>query len=141
VWSEKIVILCLLALVLYILFLSWSFVPVMNNRFLVGPVVFPPCGFKMTTGLPCISCYMTRSFALMVRGRILEAIRLQPMGALLFSLVALSVPALFLALIRRESVWPILETWPWKRFILFLVLGALASWGYTILMEVNGWNP
>ena len=140
-WLEKTLILCLLAGVLYVLVLAGSFTPVMNNRVLVGPFIMPPCGFKTSTGVPCIACYMTRSFALMARGRVLEAASLQPMGAVLFSLLVLSVPALLFALVRRKSMWPLVEAWPWKRILQALVLLTLASWAYTIVMELAGRNP
>ena len=44
---------------------------------------FAPCGFMLTTGLPCPTCGMTTSFALMMHGRPYAAIIAQPAGALL----------------------------------------------------------
>lgn len=140
-WLEKTLLLCFLAGVVYILVLAGSFTPVLDNRVLVGPFIMPPCGFKISTGVPCIACYMTRSFALMARGRILEAASLQPMGAVLFSLLALSVPALLFALFRKKSMWPLVESWPWMRILQALILLTLASWAYTIAMELAGRNP
>lgn len=44
---------------------------------------FAPCGFYKQTGLPCPTCGMTTSFALLVRGRVWEAFAVQPAGAVL----------------------------------------------------------
>jgi hypothetical protein len=43
----------------------------------------PPCGFIVTTGLPCPTCGMTSSFAYMMHGHPLRAFVAQPAGALL----------------------------------------------------------
>ena len=140
-WPEKILILVVLALVVALLALSNSFVPVLDHAALVGPVLIPPCGFRMSTGIACPTCFMTRSFALMARGRVIEAATLQPMGALLWSLLALSVPFLIIALFKTGSVWPLLERSPWKRIFLVLFLLTLASWGYTIARDLTGVSP
>jgi hypothetical protein len=40
-----------------------------------------PCGFLERTGLPCATCGMTTSFAQFVRGNVLAAAWVQPLGA------------------------------------------------------------
>ena len=40
----------------------------------------PPCGFYERTGYPCPTCGMTTSFALTVRGRLIQAFATQPAG-------------------------------------------------------------
>jgi len=136
-WPEKIVILVVLSAIVSLLLLSHSFVPILENRALRGPFYIPPCGFRLQTGVPCPTCYMTRSFALMARGRILEAVRMQPMGALLWAIAALSVPVLLVALVYPRPVTPALEQWPIRRIILVLFLLTLAAWGYTIARELT----
>jgi hypothetical protein len=42
-----------------------------------------PCGFLLTTGLPCPTCGMTTSFAYTVRGDLVDAFWAQPAGTLL----------------------------------------------------------
>ncbi|MBN2489271.1 MAG: DUF2752 domain-containing protein [Planctomycetes bacterium] len=140
-WPEKTVILCLLALTLYWLSLSFAFTPVHGNRAVIGPVVLPPCGFKVSTGLPCPTCYMTRSFTLVARGRILAALALQPMGAILWLVLALSVPVLLVALALPRPLGPLVERWPWKSILLVFFLLILASWGYTIARDLGASGP
>ena len=48
-----------------------------------------PCGFRESTGFPCPSCGMTRSWVWLVRGHLLEAFQYNAAGALL--LVGLAV--------------------------------------------------
>jgi hypothetical protein len=43
----------------------------------------PPCTFQVVTGLPCPSCGMTTSFALLVRGDVLNSLRANAIGTLL----------------------------------------------------------
>jgi hypothetical protein len=140
-WPEKLVILCLLALAIYLLSLSFAFVPIHGNRAVIGPVLLPPCGFKISTGVPCPTCYMTRSFALMARGRILTAFELQPAGAILWTLLALAVPVLLVALVVPRPVWPLVERWPWKSIFLAFFLLILAGWGYTIGRDLSAPGP
>ena len=42
----------------------------------------PPCTFKEMTGLPCPSCGMTSSFALLVRGDVMNSLRANAVGTL-----------------------------------------------------------
>jgi hypothetical protein len=51
----------------------------------------PPCNFKASTGLPCPACGMTTSFALLVRGDVVNSLRANAVGTLLavFSLLAI----------------------------------------------------
>ncbi|UCF43343.1 MAG: DUF2752 domain-containing protein [Planctomycetota bacterium] len=55
-----------------------------------------PCGFKQKYGLPCPGCGITTSAVTFAQGRILEAFYIQPAGALLCCLLALSAFLAFL---------------------------------------------
>jgi hypothetical protein len=44
----------------------------------------PPCGFYSIFHKPCPSCGMTTSFALMMHGNIIAAVKAQPAGVFLF---------------------------------------------------------
>ncbi len=52
----------------------------------------PPCTFLMYTGLPCPSCGMTTSFALLVRGDVRNSLRANPVGTLLAGFLLLIIP-------------------------------------------------
>jgi hypothetical protein len=52
----------------------------------------PPCTFKDRTGLPCPSCGMTTSFALLVRGDVGNSLRANAVGTALAVFCALLIP-------------------------------------------------
>jgi hypothetical protein len=53
----------------------------------------PPCSFKTATGgMPCPSCGMTTSFALLVRGDVYNSLRANCAGTLLATLCLLAIP-------------------------------------------------
>lgn len=56
----------------------------------------PPCTFKGLTNLPCPSCGMTTSFALLVRGDVMNSLRANAVGTLLAILWAGAIPWLLL---------------------------------------------
>ncbi len=93
----------------------------------------PRCGWPGAYGIPCPTCGMTTSFALLVRGRVISAFTDQPLGALL---ALTTITALLLgvrALITGRS-WRI-NIYRCKpgRIIFGGVLITLAAWGYKIL--------
>lgn len=47
-----------------------------------------PCGFYLSTGRPCFSCGMTTAFASMASLRPLDALAANPLGTVLFCIVA-----------------------------------------------------
>jgi hypothetical protein len=52
----------------------------------------PPCTFKETTGIPCPSCGMTSSFALLIRGDVWHSLRANFAGTLLGTFCLLLIP-------------------------------------------------
>jgi len=96
----------------------------------------PPCGFKVSTGLPCPTCGMTTAFCYMVRGRPIRALRAQPMGSLLSIATILTVPISLVVLITGRG-WRV----DWYRLrpdrLLWLLLALfLGAWGFELLLTV-----
>jgi Protein of unknown function (DUF2752) len=52
----------------------------------------PPCTFRILTGVPCPSCGMTTSFALLVRGDVANSMRANAVGTLLAAFGMVLVP-------------------------------------------------
>jgi Protein of unknown function (DUF2752) len=82
----------------------------------------PPCTFKVMTGLPCPSCGMTSSFALLVHGDLVNSLKANAVGTLLALLWAAAIPWLLLcSLTGRPWGWAFME-----QTILGLVIGFMA---------------
>lgn len=98
----------------------------------------PPCTFKFYTGLPCPSCGMTSSFALLVRGDLWHALQANAVGAgiALFGLVML--PWCMMSAWRARWLWfrriePI-----FIRLTILFVVAMFGRWGIVLLLA--WWN-
>lgn len=131
---ERLALVIVAALALGLLGYARALTPLPDLSGVAGLPVVAPCGFRFATGYPCLTCGMTRSFALLADGCLLDGIRVQPFGALLF-LITLLLPALSIALfVRNRPLEPLLRRIPWRRTIGGLALLALFAWGYTVAM-------
>ena len=94
---------------------------------------FGPCMFYQLTGRPCPGCGMTTAFAHMAHGHIVQALLVQPFGALLFVLVVLSGVGLTASAMNGRSLTP-LSYWPSVPFVLYgLIALWLAAWAFKIV--------
>lgn len=64
----------------------------------------PECPFLLLTGHPCPFCGGTRSFAYAWQGEWLRAVRMYPLGPLLFALTLIAIPTLLFAVITRRQI-------------------------------------
>ena len=94
------------------------------------PGLRPACGFYAVTGKPCPTCGMTRSLHALFRGRLLEALRDNPLAALVFGLLALWVLAGAVSRLWGRNL--LVETTPREeRFLwILLLLAFLLNWAY-----------
>jgi len=107
---------------------------------LVPPVLtdWYRCPFHSATGIPCLTCGMTRAFRFTVHGRLAEAFSLNPLGTLLCLATMLYVLyALVMVLFRLPRPRVSLEN-PVARWGLRLGLPAalLVNWLYLYLHGV-----
>jgi hypothetical protein len=89
-----------------------------------------PCTFYQMTGQPCPSCGMTTSFSLMAHGRVVEALVVQPFGALLFALTLAAALVLTVAVATRRSLSPLMYSPKTPLAICVMIVLWLASWGF-----------
>lgn len=89
-----------------------------------------PCGFMLTTGLPCPTCGMTTSFSLVMHGHLVQAFVAQPAGEVLcFATIAGAVISIYITasgrapLVNWERLGPI-------RLTVGIGLLLLTGWGF-----------
>ena len=89
----------------------------------------PPCTFRFFFGRPCPSCGMTTSWAHLVRGQLIGALRASVGGTLLGALAVVGVPWLVVSAARgRWLGWgPNGTTVGWVASAILLV--TLIDWG------------
>ena len=65
----------------------------------------PPCTFRSLTGIPCPSCGMTTSFALLVCGDLENSLKANAVGTLLALFGLLVIPWSGASVLLRRPVW------------------------------------
>jgi hypothetical protein len=98
----------------------------------------PACGMFRFSGIPCMTCGMTTSFAHLLDGRPLASLVTQPMGTLLCVMTAMLLCAgLYVAATGLPgAVW--FRRFPTVRQVMLLLGLALLAWGYKIVAVVGG---
>jgi hypothetical protein len=98
----------------------------------------PPCSFKVATGLPCPSCGMTTSFALLMHGDPVNSLRANAVGTLLAVVCLLYIPwGLASAVLRRPLFLRSLE----RAFTLVvLTLLGLMLLRWVVVLAVGWWG-
>jgi hypothetical protein len=99
----------------------------------------PPCTFYDKTGVPCPACGMTTSFALLIRGDVLNSLRANWTGTLLglgcLVFIPWSVASVWLGrtlfIKEIEKVITIL--------LLLLLAGMLLRWGWVLILVWLKW--
>ena len=90
------------------------------------------CALRRTTGIPCLSCGMTRSFDWFMQGRFLDSLAINPVGFLL----AVGAVIGFAYLVARPLRPPRLVVELTDRQERWVRIGAVAllavNWGYVI---------
>jgi hypothetical protein len=93
-----------------------------------------PCTFKQVTGLPCPSCGMTSSFALLMHGDLWNSLRANAVGTLLAVVSLAFIPWALLCAIRgRRYLILSFENTLIRLVVVFLVL-MLGRWALVLLL-------
>jgi hypothetical protein len=96
------------------------------------------CAFEARTGVPCVTCGMTTSFAFFVRGNILASLYVQPGGTALAALAVLAFWAGLYIAITGRPVQRLLRFVPARYYLGPLIVWIVAAWGWKIWIHVTG---
>jgi len=98
----------------------------------------PECNFLRLTGVPCPSCGMTTSFALLVHGDPGASLRANPVGTLLAAFLLGLIPWSLVSAARGRWVW-VRSAEPWVvRAVIFFTGLALVRWA--VLLGMKRWG-
>jgi len=104
---------------------------------------FTACSFEVRTGLPCITCGMTTSFAHFARGQLAASLYTQPAAFVLAAVAAVAWwVALYVALTGRP-LHRLLRVIRPRWWILWTLALLMAAWGWKIyihVMNLDGWR-
>jgi hypothetical protein len=100
-------------------------------------LTLPPCPFYYLTGHPCPFCGGTRSFAYMWRGDLADAVRLYPLGPLLFLGAIVGVGGLAAGAIAGRTWTPRLTPMQWRLLGTGAVSALLISWALKVFVLGN----
>jgi Protein of unknown function (DUF2752) len=92
----------------------------------------PECNFKLWTGKPCPSCGMTTSFALLIRGDVLNSLRANWVGTLLAAFCLAFIPYGLISALRGKFVPAVSIDWILPRFIVVFCVLLLLRWGLVL---------
>jgi hypothetical protein len=98
----------------------------------------PECTFKHYSGLPCPSCGMTTSFALLVRGDVLNSLRANAAGTALALFGMLFVPWALACVVARRYFFIESGELALLKLVMALVVLMLLRW--VIVLALIGWN-
>jgi hypothetical protein len=92
----------------------------------------PPCTFYGMTGVPCPSCGMTTSFALLVRGDVWNSLKANAVGSLLAAFCLVLIPwSLVTVLLKRPVFIVSMERALTRLVVVFLTL-MLIRWAIVL---------
>lgn len=99
------------------------------------------CGFLKSTGIPCVTCGYTTSFALAANGQVLQSLLNQPAAGALAILTAMVALVSGYALLRGLSLRPLLYALfsPWP--VLAASAVVIAAWLYKLALILRMSNP
>jgi hypothetical protein len=101
----------------------------------------PPCNFKVTTGLPCPACGMTTSFALLVRGDVINSLRANAVGTLLALLGLVVIPWCLISFALRRPLFLVSMEQTMAVIVLTFLGLTMLRWGIVLLVAWVSGTP
>lgn len=102
-----------------------------------GHMTLPPCPFYYLTGHPCPFCGGTRSFAYMWQGDLADAVRLYPLGPVLFAGSLAAVAGIATGIVSGRTWTPTLSSRQWRLLVTGSVTTLAISWALKIFVLGN----
>jgi hypothetical protein len=103
----------------------------------VAHLAAPPCPFYYLTGHPCPFCGGTRSFAYLWRGDIADAVRLFPLGPLMFAGTVVGVGGLAVGILSGRTWRPRLTRMQWRLLWIGAGSAIAISWALKVFILGN----
>jgi hypothetical protein len=97
-----------------------------------------PCPFLARTGIPCVTCGFTTSFAWLARGNLVASAYVQPMGFVLAIMTAICFWASLYVMVTGKPVYRLLGLLPDRYYGVPLIGLAILAWGWKIFIHVHG---
>jgi hypothetical protein len=94
----------------------------------------PPCTFKAATGLPCPSCGMTSSFALLMHGDLVNSLRANAVGTLLALVCLAYVPWALWCAVRGRRYLILSFEWALIRLVVVFLVLMLLRWAIVLVV-------
>jgi hypothetical protein len=94
----------------------------------------PPCTFRAATGLPCPSCGMSTSFALLVRGDLGNSLRANAVGTLLALFSLAFLPWALVSAYRGHMLFITSVEGAVTRLVVFFLVLMMLRWGIVLLV-------
>ena len=102
----------------------------------------PPCTFLEVTKLPCPSCGMTTSFALLVRGDVVHSLRANWVGTLLALAGLAFLPWSLACVVRKRSIFIVSMDKALLWFLVVFLVLLLGRWTVVLAMaSLGGTGP
>ena len=99
---------------------------------------FPPCTFKVVTRVPCPSCGMSTSFALLIRGDVWNSLQANAAGTLLATICLLCVPWAVVSSVRGRLFGIVAFENLFVRLLVFFLILMLVRWVFVVLFTLYG---
>jgi hypothetical protein len=98
----------------------------------------PPCNFYFFTGLPCPSCGMTTSFALLMHGDLRNSLRANAVGTLLAGFCLLLIPWCVVSAMCRRTLF--IRSMERALTLVVLLFFGLMLLRWTIVLGLAWWT-
>ena len=98
----------------------------------------PPCTFRVLTGIPCPSCGMTTSFALLMHGDLMNSLRANAVGTLLALFGLLVIPWSLASAVSKRPLFIVSFERALLGIILIFVLLLFTRW--LVVLSLTWWS-